>query len=286
MAKQRTESWQDLEATYKQMHQRRFGELGGGWNEYQPYYRYGFDMANDRRFRGRRFAEVEPELRKDWESRHRDMPWEKGMEAIREAWEHITGAITDDERTLQLREEELRVRKQPVEAGEVSLRKDVVTEERSVDVPVSREEVFVERRPADRPSDRPIGEGETIEVPVREERVEATKEPRVYEEVGIGKRRVTETERVSDTVRREVADIDTEGDVEVRGWDEAAAGRRYAAEMRADPNFKGRRFDEAEPELRSGYKRWSTGRGLRTADNDPWEELRQDVRDAWERVKD
>jgi uncharacterized protein (TIGR02271 family) len=128
-------------------------------------------------------------------------------------------ATAEGERTMRLREEELRARKQPVQTGQVELGKEVVTEEKSMEVPRTREEVVVERRPVEpRPADRPIGEGgETVEVPVREERVQVEKEPVVYEEVGLGKQQVQETERVSDTVRREEARVEQEGDVDLRG---------------------------------------------------------------------
>lgn len=121
--------------------------------------------------------------------------------------------------TLRLREEELTARKTPVETGRVHLEKEVVEEGRSLEVPVTREEVTVERRPVDRrPADKPIDatESETIEVPVREEQVDVEKRPVVYEEVGIGKRATQETKQVSDTVRREELRMDEEGDVEVR----------------------------------------------------------------------
>jgi len=132
-----------------------------------------------------------------------------------------TGYSTDTtgDRTMQLREEELQVRKTPVETGRVELGKDVVEEERTLDVPVSREEVYVERHPVDRrPADRPISDSdtETIRVPVTEERVEVEKQPVVYEEVGVGKRVTQETRQVSDTVRREELRVDNDGDVEVR----------------------------------------------------------------------
>jgi len=52
-------------------------------------------------------------------------------------------------RNMQLREEQLRAEKENVRAGEVSLRKDVVTEQRSMDVPVTHEEVVVERHPVE-----------------------------------------------------------------------------------------------------------------------------------------
>src|SRR5690349_21326397 len=57
---------------------------------------------------------------------------------------------SQDTQSLQLREEQLRAEKERVQAGEVRVRKEVVTEERTLEVPVTREEVVVERRPAAR----------------------------------------------------------------------------------------------------------------------------------------
>jgi uncharacterized protein (TIGR02271 family) len=125
----------------------------------------------------------------------------------------------DARRTLQLREEELIARKRSVEAGAVNLRTEVVSEQRTLDVPVTHEEVVIERHAVDRrPSDRPIGEtSETISVPVHEEQVTVDKQAVVYEEVNVGKRDVQETQHVSETVRREEAVIDEKGDVTVEG---------------------------------------------------------------------
>jgi uncharacterized protein (TIGR02271 family) len=140
-----------------------------------------------------------------------ERPSESSMSAA-----HVTDMA--DGRTMQLREEELQARKTSVEAGQVHLGKDIVEEERTLEVPVSREEVFVERHPVDRqPSDRPISESdsETIRVPVTEEHVEVEKQPVVYEEVGVGKRVTQETRQVSDTVRREELRVDNDGDVDI-----------------------------------------------------------------------
>jgi uncharacterized protein (TIGR02271 family) len=113
------------------------------------------------------------------------------------------GTSTEGEQRLKLREEELRVQKQPVETGEVQLRKDVVTEQKSMDVPVTHEEVYIERRPGSgQRAEQPIGEGETIRVPVHEEQVTVEKQPVVREEVALGKHQVEENQQVSDTVRR------------------------------------------------------------------------------------
>ena len=48
---------------------------------------------------------------------------------------------------------------QHVESGEVTLGKEVVEERKTLQVPVTREEVYVERHAVDRPADRPIEAG-------------------------------------------------------------------------------------------------------------------------------
>lgn len=125
----------------------------------------------------------------------------------------------DTERqSVRLREEQLQAEKQRVQAGEVRLHKDVVEEQRSINVPVSHEEVFVERRPVaeGQVSDTPVGQEEVIRVPVSEEQVNVTKTPVVTGEVGLGKRVVTENQQVSDTVRREEPRLETDGNPNVR----------------------------------------------------------------------
>lgn len=127
---------------------------------------------------------------------------------------------TDPEQRMQLREEQLRVGKQAVQTGEVGLRKEMVSEQQTVDVPVTHEEVVIERRPGSgQPSDTPIGEEETYRVPVREEQVSVQKQPVVREEIALGKRQVQDTQQVSETVRREEARIERKGDVNIQGND-------------------------------------------------------------------
>ena len=133
---------------------------------------------------------------------------------------------TQGQQRIQLREEELLARKQAVQTGEVGIRKEVVTEQQTINVPTTREEVVIERRPASgQPSDTPIGEGETYRIPVREEQVTVEKQPVVREEVSLGKRQVQETQQVSDTVKREEARIERQGDVNVQGNDKIDGDR-------------------------------------------------------------
>ena len=101
--------------------------------------------------------------------------------------------------------------KQRVASGEARIRKEVISEQQSIDVPVFHEVLFVQRRPvADggTPTTTPIGQDEVIRVPLTEERVDVSKRTVVTEEVDIGTRRVEGTEHVSDTVRREELRVD------------------------------------------------------------------------------
>ena len=114
---------------------------------------------------------------------------------------------------LRRYEEDLDVDKVTRAAGEVSVTKHVVEETQTVDVPVRREEVHVERRPV---SDATASSGveadafshETITVPVMAEEIEIRKVARPVEEIELTKTSTEETKRVQDTVRREEFDVD------------------------------------------------------------------------------
>ena len=119
-----------------------------------------------------------------------------------------TDTDVSDGEVLERREERMTVDKDTQQVGSVRVGKRVVQETQSVDVPVTREELVIERRAVDRPAgDADLTEG-AVEVPVYEEQVRTGKDVRVVEELEIGKASKTDTERVSGTVRREEFDID------------------------------------------------------------------------------
>lgn len=130
-----------------------------------------------------------------------------GMGVLREDRADAPG---HDEQRLTLSEEELEARKRVREAGEVTVRKEVVTEHRRIDVPVTREEVEIERTPASASSapGSDAFEEKTIRVPVREEEVEVTKRPRVREEVRVSRTARQQEQRVEGDVRREEARVE------------------------------------------------------------------------------
>lgn len=133
-------------------------------------------------------------------------------EAKDEAKLEASGTV--DNEKLLLREEELDVAKNKVQTGEVTLGKEIVEEHKSLDVPVTHEEVIIERKAIDpEPSDAPISATEeTIHIPVSEEQVEVGKHTMVTGEVAAHKRELEETEHIEETLRREEARIQSEGD--------------------------------------------------------------------------
>jgi len=119
----------------------------------------------------------------------------------------------DTARTMKLREERLTVDKQAVQAGEVRLGKEVVTERQSIDVPVAHEEVFVSRRAVrdgEYSDGGEIGDDSEIAVPVMREEVSVDKHAVVTEEVGLAKQTVQETKTVGGTVLKERATVEGE----------------------------------------------------------------------------
>ncbi|VTR94113.1 Uncharacterized protein OS=Singulisphaera acidiphila (strain ATCC BAA-1392 / DSM 18658 / VKM B-2454 / MOB10) GN=Sinac_4599 PE=4 SV=1: DUF2382 [Gemmata massiliana] len=124
---------------------------------------------------------------------------------------------TEDGRVIQLKKEHLRADKETVSAGEVKVRKEVHTEHKQITVPVEREEVVIERRPASgkRVSGAEL-EAEEIRIPTKEERVHVTKEAVLKEEVSVGKRKVHDTKTVAGDVREEELVVESEGEAKVR----------------------------------------------------------------------
>jgi hypothetical protein len=65
----------------------------GSYDDFKPAYAYGSSMAQDPKYRGRQWGEVENELRTDWDSRYGSggqSTWEKMKSAVRHGWDRMT----------------------------------------------------------------------------------------------------------------------------------------------------------------------------------------------------
>jgi len=121
----------------------------------------------------------------------------------------------EDQLRIPVVEEELTATVRPAEAGAVRIEKRVVEEDRVLEVPVTDEQIRVERRIVDRPvgADTQAFEEIVIDVPVTTEEVELRKQARVAEEIVVSKEATERTERVTDTVRREEVYVDEDATI-------------------------------------------------------------------------
>jgi len=105
-------------------------------------------------------------------------------------------------------EEEVEISKRERQAGEVQVGKHVETERISQPVSKRRERVYIERRPVSGDTTRGATfEDDEIHVPVTEEEVVVDKRPVVKEELVVGKETVEDSETIETDVRKERFDI-------------------------------------------------------------------------------
>ena len=127
------------------------------------------------------------------------------------------GVAGHDRETVVARDEHLNVGTERREAGQVRLRKHTYADTETVEVPVTREEVVVEREKIDPASpEAQRGGGDEDVVVTTHEDVPVVDKTATAEKVTVDKNTVRDTERVSGTVQHE--------DIEVDG-DDTAAGR-------------------------------------------------------------
>ena len=74
---------------------RPYAGTGATYEDYAPAYRHGWESYDHYGRAGRSFTEVEPELRRDWESRKGKsaLAWDRAKEAARDAWARVESKI-------------------------------------------------------------------------------------------------------------------------------------------------------------------------------------------------
>ena len=172
----------------------------------RPAYQLGHLAGVNPDYAGRSFNDVESHLKSAYSSAgHQN--WTDVRAHAQAAYER--GGDVGEQR-LTLAEEELRVGKRQVQAGEVSLHKTVETERVRETVQLMHDEVTIERRPVtDQNASRHVEIGENeIRIPLMAE--EAVVEKRVVgkEEVVLRKHQVTENENIEADLRKERVDVD------------------------------------------------------------------------------
>ena len=120
-----------------------------------------------------------------------------------------TDEMETNEEHIPLTEERLNVSKKSKE-NQATITKKPVKETKTVEVPLTREEVSIERRPVSdsetEAQTTPVQSSEEINIPLRREEAEVTKKPYVKEEVVVKKKAVTDKKELTDEVTSEELD--------------------------------------------------------------------------------
>jgi hypothetical protein len=66
---------------------------GASFEDYRPAYGYGTDAFT--RYPGRTFDEIEPDLRRDWDTRRgsSSLEWDRAKHATRDAWQRLSDTV-------------------------------------------------------------------------------------------------------------------------------------------------------------------------------------------------
>jgi uncharacterized protein (TIGR02271 family) len=209
-------------------------------------------------------------------------------------------ASPDLPRSVPVVQEDLQVGKRVVARGAVRIYSRVVEQPVEETVVLREERVRVDRQPVNRAadaSDLQSGRDEVIEVQEFTEEPVVSKQARVVEEVRVSKDATERRETVRDTVRRTEVNVenanqeatasgnyddDFRRDFQTRyastggNYEDYAPAYQYGYQAASDPRYQGRSWDEVESDLRSDYGR--------RYPNSTWERIKDSIRYGWDKV--
>lgn len=199
-----------------------------------------------------------------------------------------------DTTAIPVVQEELKIGKREVERGGVRIYQRVVETPVNESIGLREEHVNVERHAVNRPLDpADVGAFQETTIELRETAEEAVveKTARVVEEVVVGKDVSQRQEQISDTVRRtevEIEELTADDDAYFRGhwqsnfsnlggsFDEYAPAYRYGSSMARSDLYRGRPWNDVEPNLRTDWEARNPGSA--------WERMKAAIRHGWERI--
>ena len=119
-----------------------------------------------------------------------------------------------DDVKLQLHKEEMEIKKKWVDTADVTIYKKKYTEEKQILVPITREDLIIEKNVInpENPADIKL---ETICIPLSEEQIEVTLTPAILNDVEMFKNQYEELIQVHETLKEEKVHIETVGNIEV-----------------------------------------------------------------------
>ena len=83
--------YSSYENDFRSYYTNNWANGGMTYEQYAPSLRYGYDLANNDTYRNKRWSDIEPYARRDWEARNPGTAWDKIKAAVQHSWESVTG---------------------------------------------------------------------------------------------------------------------------------------------------------------------------------------------------
>ncbi len=83
-------AFSDYDADFRRDFQTNYASRGGSYDRYRPAYQYGYTLANDPRYKGRDWSQVEQQAKSDWSAKNGGT-WDDFKQAVRGGWDKVTG---------------------------------------------------------------------------------------------------------------------------------------------------------------------------------------------------
>ncbi len=270
----------DDDTIYRSHFSSTYGSADGTYDEYKPAYSYGSEMAMNDRFRGRKWDDVENDLRSDWSTRRGSTAgdtWEKMKAAVRRGWDRMTLDRDDDSYYRSHYDSNL---------SSSGMDYDSVKPAYSYGSEMRKSEMYRNRPWDDIEGDLARG---------WDSRVTGTTGTSSTAGTGAGAAVGGAWDKMKSAVRHgwDRMTDDDDDDREYRShwnatystatgagsYDEYKPAYSYGSEMARSDKYRGRQWGEVENDLRSDWdSRYGSG------DQSTWEKMKSAVRHGWDRM--
>lgn len=89
-ATSRRDDFDTFEPEFRNHYETTYSRSGYDYSRYQPAYRYGYDLASSRRYQGRDWNTIEPDVRRQWEQDHPQDAWDQYEDAVYQGWNTVS----------------------------------------------------------------------------------------------------------------------------------------------------------------------------------------------------
>ena len=88
----------DAPEDYRAHYNSHYAQSGMSWDTLAPLYEFGARLAEDPRFCGRPWSQIEPEVETHYLAGHPDGAWDQVKEAVHYGWESVAGLRREERR--------------------------------------------------------------------------------------------------------------------------------------------------------------------------------------------